>query len=145
MENWQETVEAWPNYTSWRSWTLEYTLAERRVTGFIDWDFAEPGAAITDLAKMAYYFVPLRGESGWQEAGFAERPDLLHRLDLLCMAYGQFTANEVIDEVRQWLHEEQKRTIQLGRKGVEPWTRFLQRGDDKMIQHDLVWLESLSS
>jgi thiamine kinase-like enzyme len=33
-----------------------------RLTGLIDWDFAEPGLPLTDLAQLALYFVPLRGE-----------------------------------------------------------------------------------
>jgi hypothetical protein len=111
------------------------------LTGLIDWDFAEPGEAITDLAQMAYYFVPLRGENGWQEAGFAKRPDLAHRLDILCATYGQFTANEVLVEIKNWLHEELRRVKQLGGKNIEPWVSFLRRGDDNDILHDLVWLD----
>jgi len=111
------------------------------LTGLIDWDFAEPGEAITDLAQMAYYFVPLRGEKGWQEAGFTEWPDLGHRLEVLCEAYGRFTTDEVLAELQNWLHEELRRVKELGgEQGIEPWASFLRRGDDQDILSDLAWL-----
>jgi len=112
------------------------------LTGLIDWDFAEPGKAITDLAQMAYYCVPLRGEEGWQEAGFIERPDLLHRFNVVCETYGQFMANEVLDELQNWLYEELRRVRELGgEKKLEPWASFFQRGDDAEILKDLAWLK----
>lgn len=114
-----------------------------RLTGLIDWDFAEPGKAITDLAQMAYYFVPLRGESGWQKAGFTEQPDFRHRLEVLCKNYGQFTADEILAEIVKWLQEELQRVKDLGKKGTEPWTSFLRRGDDHEILDDLAWLEAI--
>lgn len=113
-----------------------------KLTGLIDWDFAEPGEAITDLAQMAYYFVPLRGEKGWQEAGFADRPDFLHRLNRLCKTYGQFRADEVLTALQNWLQEELRRMEEFGRRqGLEPWLSFHQRGDADDIDEDLVWLE----
>ncbi len=116
-----------------------------KLTGLVDWDFAEPGGAITDLAQMAYYFVPLRGEKGWQEAGFTERPNFLHRLSTLCETYGQFTTSKVLAELQNWLHEELRRMKELGEKqGLEPWLGFSQRGDADDIREDLTWLEELN-
>lgn len=58
-----------------------------QLTGFIDWDFAHPGERIEDMAQLAYYFIPLRSEAGWQQAGFDTRPDFAHRLLALVEAY----------------------------------------------------------
>ena len=113
------------------------------LTGLIDWDFAEPGKAITDLAQMAYFSVPFRGKSVWQEAGFTKQPNFHHRLEVLCASYGQFTANEVMAEIILWLRERLKRVKQLGRQGIEPWASFLKRGDDRDILRDLAWLGAL--
>lgn len=115
------------------------------LTGLIDWDFAEPGEALTDLAQMAYYFIPFRGETGWQEAGFAERPDFRHRLEVLCKNYERFTADEVLAEIAEWLREELRRVRDLGGKGAEPWASFLRRGDDREILDDLAWLKTIQS
>lgn len=114
-----------------------------KLTGLIDWDFAEPGERITDLAQMAYYFVPLRGESGWQNAGFSERPDFYQRLDVLREAYGLFTIEEILDTLERWLNEELHRTLSLGGAHKEPWATFLGNEDDKEIIADLKWLEKL--
>ena len=112
------------------------------LTGLIDWDFAEPGERITDLAQMAYYFAPLRGEEGWRQAGFAERPDLRKRLDVLCAAYGGFTAYEVLLELQRWLDEELRRVCTFGGENLEPWLTFLRRGDDKELAADQGWLRT---
>ena len=121
-----------PWNTLWQADTL---------TGLIDWDFAEPGERITDLAQMAYYFVPLRGEEGWKKAGFAERPNFNARLKTLCMAYGDFEAAEVISALLQWLDSELYRVRGWGAEGREPWASFLQRGDEKKALADSAWLQ----
>ena len=120
-----------PWNTLWQSDTL---------TGLIDWDFAEPGERITDLAQMAYYFVPLRREEGWQKVGFTERPDFKERLKTLCTAYGDFKADELVYELLQWLGEELRRVREWGGEGREPWANFLGRGDDEEILADIDWI-----
>ena len=91
--------------------------------------------------NLTYYFVPLCGEKGWKEAGFGARPDLFKRLDILCAAYGQFTANDIFTELQNWLQEELRRVRELGgEKDLEPWAAFFHRGDDAEILEDLAWL-----
>lgn len=110
------------------------------LTGLIDWDFAEPGERITDLAQMAYYFVPLRREEGWQKAGFTERPDFRERLKTLCTTYGDFKVDELVNELLQWLGKELRRVRKWGGEGREPWANFLGRGDDEEILADIDWI-----
>ena len=62
------------------------------LAAFIDWDLAGPGTALSDLAFVAWQWVPLHGPFvtsllGWAEAaaGLAERA---RRLRLLLDAYG---------------------------------------------------------
>lgn len=111
------------------------------LTGLIDWDLAEPGERVTDLAQMAYYFAPLRCEEGWQKAGFSERPDFKERLHILCAAYGDFKTDEVIAELLRWLDSELRRVRELGQKGREPWASFLHQGDDAEIVADMDWIK----
>lgn len=115
---------------------------EDKLIGIIDWDFAEPGERITDLAQMAYYFVPLRGEKGWQQAGFVEQPDLYERMNVLCGSYGNFKADDVLHAVLGWLEEELHRVRELGGKNIEPWITFLHRGDAEEIGSDIDWLKT---
>ncbi len=114
---------------------------EDKLTGVIDWDFAEPGERITDLAQMAYYFVPLRGEKGWQQAGFVEQPNLHQRLNVLCESYGDLRADDVLSVVFVWLEEELRRVRELGENNIEPWASFLHRGDAEEIASDIDWLK----
>jgi len=111
------------------------------LTGLIDWDFAEPGERVTDLAQMAYYFIPLRGEDGWRQAGFKERPNFNLRLKTLLEAYGMFSTDEVVDALLGWLAEELRRVNEWGGEGREPWSSFLLRGDDREMLDDIDWIK----
>lgn len=70
-----------------------------KLTGLVDWDLAEPGFPLTDLAQLAYYFVPLRGETGWRAAGFETEPDIVHRVEVVCGAYDTYSMHDLIVEL----------------------------------------------
>jgi hypothetical protein len=110
-----------------------------RLIGLIDWDFAEPGRPIEDVAQLAWYLVPLRGEAHWREAGFRRRPDLRARLATLCGAYGTMPV-AVLDAVRALQSEEMRRTEELARRGVEPWVAFAAGGDVEKVGREQEWL-----
>lgn len=114
-----------------------------KLTALIDWDFAQPGDRIDDLAQMAYYFVPLRGETGWMEAGFEKRPDMAQRLRALVESYGMFSPEEVIEALFKLLERDREIVSRLGGDGVEPWASFLKRGDVEEGQRDSEWLEGV--
>ncbi len=113
-----------------------------QLTALLDWDFAEPGEAITDLAQAAWYFVPLRGEKSWVESGFAVRPDFLHRLEVLCEAYGgRFTPSEVLAELDLLQQADMRITERLGKAGVHPWSLFWDRDGLALLQAENAWLQ----
>jgi Ser/Thr protein kinase RdoA (MazF antagonist) len=112
------------------------------LTGLIDWDFAEPGRAITDLAQLALYFVPLRGDKGWLDAGFSEAPDYVHRLNVICGAYGAFTPDDVIRELDCLQHLEMARTAEWGEQGRHPWDKWLAQGDVEEFRAENEWLHA---
>lgn len=111
-----------------------------RLTGLIDWDFAEPGERITDVAQLAWYFVPLRGEQHWRDAGFAERPDFARRLAVLAEAYGGVSVAEVVRELDRLQHFDMDRTRTLGGAGVYPWRLFWDRGGMETLRRENEWL-----
>ncbi len=115
---------------------------EDRLTGLLDWDLAEPAERIVDVAQMVWYFVPLRGERGWREAGFATRPDFRHRLQVLCDEYGGVEPHEVLEALAQLQLLDLKRTSELGGAGVYPWSLFWDRGGMQLLQDEAAWLQA---
>jgi len=113
------------------------------LTGLIDWDFAQPGERIEDLAQLAYYFIPLRGEDGWEKAGFKERPDFTTRLQNIVDSYGLYAPSEVIENLFKLQQEDRERTQTKGEQGIEPWVRFLKRGDVEESLGDSKWLQTI--
>jgi hypothetical protein len=73
--------------------------------GFIDWDFAEPGEALDDVAQLAWYAVPLRGPDMTQAAGLAEGCDVRARVNTLCQAYG-VAASAMLDALERLIARE---------------------------------------
>ncbi|HAS41585.1 MAG TPA: hypothetical protein DCS93_13980 [Microscillaceae bacterium] len=109
--------------------------------GVIDWDFAEPGDPLTDLAQLAWYWVPLRGEKGWREAGFEQAPHYQQRLTVICDTYGT-KLNKLIEAVLYLQILEMKRLEKFGRKGLFPWVLYYKRGDLSEMEAEYQWLKA---
>jgi hypothetical protein len=112
-----------------------------QLSALLDWDFAEPGERITDVAQLAWYFGPLRGEAGWREAGFTQRPDFAKRLQVICEHYGDFTPEKVVRELGRLQEADLEITRRLGGGGVHPWNIFYDRGGEKIIRAENEWLK----
>jgi hypothetical protein len=113
---------------------------DNKLTGLLDWDFAEPGERITDVAQMAWYFVPLRGEKGWKQAGFKHRPDFRARIAVIVRGYGDFTVEEVLTEVDRLQKSDMEITQRLGGAGRYPWNMFYERGGMTILKDENTWL-----
>ena len=112
-----------------------------KLTGLVDWDLAEPGERITDVAQLAWYFVPLRGEQGWRDSGFELAPDVRTRLGLLCGAYGDFEVDQVLREVDRLQRADMEITQRLGGGGVHPWSIFYERNGMAVLRMENAWLQ----
>ena len=109
------------------------------LAGFIDWDLAEPGEALDDVAQLAWNAVPLRGPDITRAAGLAEGCDLRARVSTLCQAYGA-AASATLGALERLIAREISRLQVLGSAGVEPWSSFRERGDETSLGQDLDWL-----
>lgn len=107
----------------------------------IDWDFAEPGLPVVDLAHLAWTTVPLRSDEQWREEGFERLPDLRHRLAVVCEAYRGFSPREVLDALDALHRLLGQRTLRWGTAGIEPWRTLLQRGDQLAAEAQRSWLQ----
>jgi hypothetical protein len=112
---------------------------DSQLVGFIDWDFAEPGPAIDDVAQLAWYAVPLRDKPRQQDCGFLTGAPVRRRLELLCTTYG-VDPDEVVTAVVSLQERECARLRRWGAEKVEPWSTFLDRGDVESIEEDRSWL-----
>lgn len=63
-------------------------LVGGRLGGIIDWDLAGPGSALSDLAFVAWQWVPLHAPPVTAMFGWTRPPDRARRLRLLLDAYG---------------------------------------------------------
>ena len=98
------------------------------LTGLIDWEITAPGEAITDLAQVAWYYIPLRDEAGWRKSGFDMTPDFKHRLEVICETYDAFSPKEVLAELDRLQKFEIRETIARGSKSETPWSNWLASG-----------------
>ena len=120
-----------PWNTLWRADSL---------VGIIDWDMAEPGPPMLDVAFLALHLVPLRSDRRAKEAGFAGEVPRAQRLSLLCETYGGVEPGAVLDAVASFHERDRTRTLDWGREGREPWATFLRTGDLDTIADDADWL-----
>jgi hypothetical protein len=74
-------------------------VADGRLQGIIDWDLAGPGTALSDLAFLAWQWVPLHGPLVTGLLGWVDPPDRARRLRLLLDSYGLHDRGTFIPEV----------------------------------------------
>ncbi len=112
-----------------------------QLVGLIDWDMAEPGPPLLDVASLALNVVPLRDDSYAEEAGFDSVVPRARRLQVLCERYGDDAEPaDILNRVRLLHERELERILKWGSDGREPWATFLRRGDEIAIRGDLRWL-----
>jgi hypothetical protein len=108
--------------------------------GLIDWDLAEPGTRLQDLAQMAWLSIPLRPRETWRAAGFRTAPRFTARLASLCEGYGWEDRSAVVEAVHELQAVERERLLTWGREGIHPWSHFLAIGDLDEIEREMTWL-----
>ena len=113
-------------------WNILY--ARSTPVAIIDWDLAEPGAAVHDLAHLAWTAVPCRAEPVWRDCGFEHVPDFRGRLAALAGGNGGVTGVELGAALLALMNRQVVRVAELGRAGIEPWQRLTKAGAPAMIR-----------
>jgi hypothetical protein len=70
-----------------------------RLHGIIDWDLIGPGTVRSELAFVAWQWVPLQDPAITRFFGWRTSPDLVHRLRLVLDSYGLLDRSGFIDDV----------------------------------------------
>lgn len=111
--------------------------------GLVDWDFAQPGRAVTDLAYLAWTVVPLQGAGRAREYGFDGPVDRTGRLRALCAAYGgEYEPAAVVAEAVDAILTERDQTAELAARGVYPWTAFAADGGVEGFGREAGWIRA---
>jgi hypothetical protein len=123
-------------------WPPNLVFRDGEAVALIDWDFAQPGHRLDDVASGAKHFVPLvaadrRAADGWPETG--EEP---RRLRLFCDAYGLTVPERaglleaVLDNNRAGYESHR----QWGQAGVVGFAEMWAEGSGERILQDRAWL-----
>src|SRR5438552_9681538 len=115
---------------------------DEQPVGFIDWDFAEPGSPLTDVADLAFFVTPMRDDDHCRECGFAPAPDRRQRFVAFCDSYGIDDRASVLDAVEEYWLTDIERTSRLGPLGIKPWDAFLRRALVEGCQGLLDWFRA---
>ena len=147
-----------PPNASWRSWLgspggpiirhgdlwpANVVFRAGRPVALIDWDFAQPGTVLDDLASAAKHWVPLASDDRAASDGWLIPIDRRRRLRVLCDAYGLDRSG------REALIPTVLRNAQFGylshkawgEAGVPGFAEMWRDGSGASILGDRAWLE----
>jgi hypothetical protein len=69
-------------------WPANVVFRDGLPAALIDWEFAQPGTTLDDLASAAKHWIPLAADPRATEDGFALPVDRVRRLRIFCDGYG---------------------------------------------------------
>jgi thiamine kinase-like enzyme len=99
---------------------------DRGLVGFVDWDMAGPSTVITDLAWMAFAWVPVHARAVVAAEGFTDFDGRGRRLRVFLDSYGwPGTRGEVVDALRSRLGQQVADLYRLAADGDATYRRML--------------------
>jgi Phosphotransferase enzyme family len=99
-----------------------------RLNGIIDWDLAGPGTARSDLAFVAWQWVPLHGPMVARLVGWQEPPERARRLRLLLDAYGLEDRSGFIDDVVDRISYNRRIMTTRAAEGNQAYQSLIEQG-----------------
>jgi hypothetical protein len=116
-------------------------VEEGRLQGIIDWDLIGPGTTRSDLAFVAWQWVPLQHPAvaamfGWRDG------DLGRRLRLLLDGYGLHQRDGFIDEVIARMRLNRDGMLRKAAEGVAGYMRLVRDGHVEGMNAAIVFLEA---
>jgi len=121
-----------------------YNVVSRdgELAAIIDWDLAGPGSVQSELAFIAWQWVPLWHPASTRALGWEELPDIKRRLGLLLDSYGLEDRSDFIDHVitRVVLHYEGITT--RARAGIPAYIEIVRKGHAENMVRTAQYLRS---
>lgn len=103
-------------------------VADGRLAGIIDWDLIGPGTPRSDLAFVAWQWVPLQHPAIAEMFGWPAGQDLARRIRRLLDAYGMDRRTGFIDDVIARMHLNRDGMLQKAAEGVAGYIRLVEAG-----------------
>ena len=115
-------------------------LRDGELRGIIDWDLAGPGPAVSDLAFVAWQWVPLHGPSVTRMLGWQRPPERVRRLRLLLEAYGLADRTGFIEEVVTRIGYNREIMVRKAAEGDRAYQDLIAQGHVAGMDEALVFL-----
>lgn len=112
-----------------------------RLVGIIDWDLAGPAPAVSDLAFVAWQWVPLHGPRAAAFMGWSAPPDRGRRLRLLLDAYGLGTRAGFVDAVVERIRFNRSTMLRRAAEGNAAYRALVDHGHIAGMDEALVLLD----
>jgi aminoglycoside phosphotransferase (APT) family kinase protein len=117
---------------------------DHRLVGFVDWDMSGPFTRDSDLAWVAFSWVPLHARDVVEAEGFTHFSDRRRRLELLLREYGgDLTADGLLEVLRRRLRENIDAMRMTARSGDVTYQRMLEHGVDRRLVRALEELDEV--
>jgi Ser/Thr protein kinase RdoA (MazF antagonist) len=103
-------------------------VRDGRLHGIIDWDLVFPGTIRSELAFVAWQWVPLQDPGIASMFGWHDRHDLGHRLRILLDGYGLADRAGFIDDVIVRVKQNRDVIVRRAREGVTAYVDLERQG-----------------
>lgn len=117
-------------------------VAEGHLRGIIDWDLVGPGTALSDLAFVAWQWVPLQHPAIARMFGWDDEAGLARRLRLLLDSYGLDERDGLVDEVIARMHLNRDGMVRKAREGVPGYVQLVEQGHVEGMNAAIAFLSS---
>jgi hypothetical protein len=115
-------------------------IAGGRLQGVIDWDLAGPGSPLSELAFVAWQWVPLHGPFVTGLMGWPDPPGRARRLRLLLDAYGLSDRAGFIDKVIERIGYNRAIMLRKAAEGDRAYQSLIQQGHVAGMEEALTFL-----
>jgi hypothetical protein len=108
--------------------------------GLVDFDFAQPGDPLDDVAYALEYVAPFRDDvhaMRWQ--GFTAPPDRARRISVFAETYGLGTVDGLVDAVIRRQEMTGRRVCALAARGLEPQRTWIAEGWLDKLNAEVSW------
>ena len=115
------------------------------LAAFIDWDLAGPGSVQSEVAFIAWQWVPLLPPEDTRDFDWAEPPDVGRRLQILLDSYGLQDRSDFIDRVIDRVVLQYEGIAARAAQGIAGYVQIVREGHVEQMMRTADYLRSARS